>query len=99
MIIIATRGPLGFVPVGFMAAAIDHTAGLQGGIDGMQIGFKAKPGVSGHGIHLQIGVMGFELQSRPALGISSCPLAARTSSNRVTLKRLSGSARRKGRLR
>jgi len=34
----------------------------------MQIGFKAKPGVSGHGIHLQIGVMGFELQKQASAG-------------------------------
>jgi len=90
MIIITTCGPLGFVPVGFMATAIDHTAGLQNGIDGMQIGFKTEPGVSGDGIHLQIGINGFDLQKQAALGISSWPLAGRTSSNRVTLKRRIG---------
>ena len=61
MVIIATCGPLGFVPISFMTAAIDHTAGLQRGMDGMQIGFKTICSIPGHGIHLQIGVMILEL--------------------------------------
>lgn len=74
MIVIAARGPLGFVPVGFMAAAIDHAAGLQCGIDGMQIGFKTEPGISGHGIHLQIGIMGLELQKQTSRGNIFMPI-------------------------
>jgi len=89
MVIIATRGPLGFVPVGFMAAAIDHTAGLQCGIDGMQKGIKAKPGVSGHGVHLQIGVIGLELQKQASAGNIFMPVGSSHIVQQVTLKRLS----------
>ena len=57
-----------------MAAAINHTPGLQSGIDGMQISFKTKPGISGHGIHLEIRIMGLELQKQSSAGNIFMPI-------------------------
>ena len=68
MVVIATGGPLSFVPVSFMTATIDHSPGLNCGIDGMKKGFKTEPGISGHGIHLQIRVMALELQKQASTG-------------------------------
>ena len=52
IIIIAARGPLALVFVGLMSTPINHTPGVESGIDSMQISIKTKPCISGHSIHV-----------------------------------------------
>ena len=46
-----------FVLIGLMSAAVDDPPGMHMSIDGVQEGFKTEPGISRHGIYVQIGVM------------------------------------------
>jgi hypothetical protein len=68
MVIIAAGDPLALVFIRLMTATINHSPGVQMGIDGMQKGFKAKPGISSHDIHVQIRVQRLELQKQGRTG-------------------------------
>ena len=63
--VVVTAGhPLLVVPVGGVGPAVDHPAGCQGGIHGMQEEIEAVGRISGNGIDMQVRVIWLELQQK-----------------------------------
>jgi hypothetical protein len=67
-IIIASNNPLLLVVIGLMSPLIYHPAGVEILMHRMEKGVKAEPGISGHSIHAQIGVMVSQLQKQSSTG-------------------------------
>ena len=63
-VIVAAGNPLRVVAVGGMGPAVDHPAGCQPGIHGMQEEVEAVGGISGNGIDVEVGVILGKLQQK-----------------------------------
>ena len=61
-IVISPQNPVFLIFIGWMTAQVDHPAGLQVVVDGMQKNIIAIPGIASHGVNFQVRIVLCQLE-------------------------------------